>query len=93
MDTIAFIGFGWIQTLSIMRPFGFSKATPTQFLMSRLNMIIQQTIYFVPLILFGMIVTINFQGSLILAFFFGSILGKLYLLFIHPLLALNFQRS
>lgn len=40
-----------------------------------------------------MIVTINFQGRIVLAFFLGSIVGKLYLIFIHPLLALNFQRA
>lgn len=29
IDTFTFIAFSWIQTLSIQRAFGFSKATPT----------------------------------------------------------------
>lgn len=76
-----------------MRSFGFSKATPKQFIISRLMNVVQMSLYYVPLILFGMVITINFQGYLALAFFFGSIVGKLYLLFVHPMLANRFERS
>lgn len=93
IDTLLFIGFGWIQTLSIMTPFGFSKASPMQFLMGKLNLIIFQTIYYTPLIMFGMVIVINFKERLTIAFFFGSMIGKLYLLFVHPLLVNGFQRK
>jgi hypothetical protein len=61
--------------------------------MGKLNQIIFQTIYYTPLILFGMVIVINFKERLTIAFFFGSIIGKFYLLFVHPLLVNRFQRK
>jgi len=48
IDTLLFIGFGWIQTLSIMTPFGFSKASPSQFLIGKLHNIIYMTVFYTP---------------------------------------------
>jgi hypothetical protein len=61
--------------------------------MGKLNQIIFQTIYYTPLILFGMVIVINFKERLTIAFFFGSIIGKFYLLFVHPLLVNILQRK
>jgi hypothetical protein len=84
IDSFAFLAFSWIQNLSIMRAFGFSNATPGQFLCSRVKSILQGTISMLPLILFAMVVIINFAENLTLAFFFGTFFGKVYQVFILP---------
>jgi hypothetical protein len=60
IDTFVFIGFGWIQTLSIMHSFGFSNATPSQLVLSRVLGIVAMAVNWVPLIMFCMVITLNF---------------------------------
>jgi STE24 endopeptidase len=84
IDITVFVCFSWIETLSIKKSFGFSKATPTQFLIDRFMGVISLTISFVPLIIFGDFVVINFKKHIALAFFLGTFIGKSYQLWITP---------
>lgn len=84
IDTTVFIAFNYIQQLSIMRAFGFSNATPASFLCSRLTNILAMTIALLPLILFAMVIIINFRDNLTLAFMVGTVFGKMWQLMIFP---------
>ena len=56
-------------------------------------MVLEQTLFFGPLIVFFVIIVINFKDNLTLAIGIGTIFGKLYLLMIHPRLDLCFSKE
>lgn len=56
-------------------------------------MIIGLTIYWLPLVLFAIVVTINFKNNLTLAFCLGTVIAKSYILFIHPRIALTLFKN
>ena len=93
IDLTVFLCFAWIETLSIRKAFGFSNATPSQFLISRYMGVISLTLAFCPLIMFGDVVVINFKKNITMAFFFGTFIGKGYLLWVHPYLKLLFDKQ
>lgn len=86
MEIAFFFCFGWIDTFSIRKPFGFSKATPSGFVIQKLTMAVFVTLMYLPLLIFGMIVVRLFKDHLLLAFAVGAIFGKLFLLYLFPLL-------
>jgi STE24 endopeptidase len=56
-------------------------------------MIIGMTIYYVPLLLFAVILTIVFEDYIVQAFCFGTVFAKFYILQIHPKISLLLHKT
>lgn len=86
IETVSFIGFAWIDTFSIRRPWGFSNATPFSFLTSKFLTIVMQVALYLPLVLFGMTIVRIFEDNLVLAFGVGTFFGKFFMIKVYPFL-------